>query len=66
MTLSPENILPTPLSKESDTPYYLPTTQDGRTIYPCKKPLVLFYLKRIKQEKKYKLISQLIWIWELL
>jgi hypothetical protein len=31
------NFLPTPLSKkDDDNPYYLPTTQDGRTIYSCK------------------------------
>lgn len=33
------NFLPTPLSKkvkDEDNPYYLPTTQDGRTIYSCK------------------------------
>lgn len=30
------NPLPTPLSKkDDDNPYYLPTTQDGRTIYSC-------------------------------
>lgn len=31
------NFLPTPLSKikNDDNPYYLPTTQDGRTIYSC-------------------------------
>lgn len=31
------DFLPTPLSKkDDDIPYYLPTTQDGRYIYPCK------------------------------
>lgn len=31
------DFLPTPLSKikDDDNPYYLPTTQDGRTIYSC-------------------------------
>lgn len=33
--LEPNNLLPTPLSKvkDNDNPYYLPTTQDGRTPY---------------------------------
>lgn len=33
------NFLPTPLSKikADEDPYYLPTTQDGRPIYSCKK-----------------------------
>lgn len=48
--VDPGNLLPTPLSKvkdndmllsmnkgkDSDNPYALPTTQDGRAIYPCK------------------------------
>lgn len=36
--VDPSNLLPTPLSKvkDNDNPYALPTTQDGRAIYPCK------------------------------
>lgn len=48
--VDPGNLLPTPLSKvkdndatyplnkakDNDNPYALPTTQEGRAIYPCK------------------------------
>lgn len=37
------DFLPTPLSKvkDEDDPYYLPTTQDGKPVLPCKYTFVL-------------------------
>jgi hypothetical protein len=48
------NFLPTPLSKkDDDNPYYLPTTQDGRTIYSCKSN---FDHQQLQKKKKLNVL----------